>query len=171
MSGGIGPGTRGALIVETSTVGIASDVVGALRDVAQDQGVVTQELGLAGHDDGFSFTDPSATDSIHVVADGERIVAGFGTDATLAVLEGDESLAETEKFAGATELLGDYELYFYLDLDPPLAAFRNLLAPRIPGYPAESLDPFLDAASHLSGGAKRDGDYVMQKLIVGVEEE
>lgn len=171
VSGGIGPGTRGALIVETSNPGVATDVVGALRTLAQDQGVATEELGVAGYDDGFSFADPSATDSIHVVADGGRIVAGFGSDATLAVLEGDESLDDTEKFAGATELLGDYKSYFYLDLDPPLAAFRNLLAPQIPGYPAESLDPFLDAASHLTGGAKRDGDYVMQRLIVGFEQD
>lgn len=171
VSGGIGPGTRGALVVETSSPGVATDIVGALRTLAQDQGVATEELGLAGFDNGFSFTDPSATDSVHVVADEERIVAGFGSDATLAVLEGDESLADTGKFAGATKLLGDYEPYFYLDLDPPLAAFRNLLAPQIPDYPAESLDPFLDAASHLTGGAKRDGDYVMQRLIVGVEQE
>jgi hypothetical protein len=169
VSGGIGPGTRGALVVQTSNEVVATDVVGALRTLAKDQGVGTQELGLAGYDNGFSFTDPSAKDSVHVVADGARIVAGFGTDATLAVLEGGESLADTEKFAGATELLGDYEPYFYLDLDPPLAAFRNLLAPQIPGYPAATLDPFLDAASHMTGGARRDGDYVMQRLIVGVE--
>ena len=171
ISGGIGPGTRGAVILDTTDEGVAADIIGVLRGLAEEQAVAVSDLDLEGYETGFSFIDPTATDSVHVVGDGARIVAGFGEDATRAALEGGDSLAESEKFGGATELLDDYEPYFYLDLDPPLAAFRNFIAPTITDYPAATLDPLLDAASSIAVGGKRDGDYLMQKLILGVEQE
>ena len=171
ISGGIGPGTRGAVILEAVEEGVATDIVDALRGLAEEQGLAVSDLDLEGYESGFSFIDPTATDSVHVVRDRGRIVAGFGEEATRAALEGGDSLAESEKFGGATELLDDYEPYIYLDLDPPLAAFRNFVAPTITDYPAATLDPLLDAASSIAAGSRRDGDYLMQRLILGVETE
>jgi hypothetical protein len=171
ISGGIGPGTRGAIIADTADEDVATDIMDALRGFAEEQGVAVSDLDLEGYETGFSFLDPSGTDSVHTVVDGARIVTGFGDEATRAALEGGESLAGSEKFGGATELLDDYEPYFYLGLDPPLAAFRNFIAPMITDYPESTLDPLLDAASSIAVGGKRDGDYLMQKLILGVEQE
>jgi Protein of unknown function (DUF3352) len=171
VTGGIGPGTRGAIVVDTADEDVARDIVDSLRNLAEEQALAVSDLDLEGYETGFSFLEPTATDSVYVVADGNRVVGGFGADATLAALEGEDSLAGSDKFAGATRLLDDYEPYFYLDLDPPLAAFRNFVAPTITDYPAEILDPLLDAASHITVGGKHDGDYLMQKLIIGVEQE
>jgi hypothetical protein len=169
VSGGIGPGTRGAVIVDTSNENVASDIVAALRPLAEEQGAAVTGLQLEGYEEGFSF--PTGIDSFHVVADGARIVAGFGTEATRSALEGDRPLSGTEKFGAASDMLQGVEPTLYLDLDPPLAAFRNLVAPQIPGYPAEDLDPVLDAASFLVAGVDREGDYLLQRVVLGVEQD
>jgi hypothetical protein len=171
VSGGIGPGTRGAVIVDTANEDVAADIVAALRMLAVEQGVAVEGLQLTDYEDGFSFADPTETDSVHVVADGTRVVAGFGTEATRSALEGGHPLSRTGKFGAASDMLGGVEPSLYLDLDPPLAAFRNLVAPQIPDYPAEALDPFLDAASYLVAGVEGQGDYLLQTVVLGVEQD
>jgi hypothetical protein len=172
VDNGIGPGTRGAVILETSNEGVAQDIVDALRQLALDEGTPPLPLTLEGYDQGFTIVDPSAPDEGHVVVDGNRIVAGFGDDATRAALETEEPLAESEVFQDARDLLGDgYEPYLFVDLNVVVNAFDTFVAPSIPNYPRDRIGPITDALSHLTIGAKRDGDYVLQRMVIGAEQE
>jgi Protein of unknown function (DUF3352) len=172
IDNGIGPGTRGAMILETTGEDVARDLVDALRDLALQEGTPPLPLSLEGYDQGFSVVDPSAPDEVHVVADDNRIVAGFGDEATLAALEGGEPLGESEVFQDARDLLGDgYEPNLFVDLNVVVGAFDTFVAPSIPDYPRDTIGPITDALSHLTVGVKRDGDYVLQRFVIGTEEE
>jgi Protein of unknown function (DUF3352) len=172
VDNGIGPGTRGAVVIETSGEDVARDLVDAFRRVALSEGTPPLPLTLEGYDVGFTVVDPSAPDEGHVVVDGNRIVAGFGDEATLSALEGDEPLAQSEVFQDARVLLGDgYEPYVFVDLNVVVGAFDAFVAPTIPDYPRDRIGPITDALSHLTVGVKRDGDYVLQRLVIGTEQE
>jgi hypothetical protein len=172
VDNGIGPGTRGAVILETSSEDVARDIVDALRQLALQEGTPPLPLTLEGYDEGFTIVDPAAPDEGHVVVDGNRIVAGFGDEATRAPLDTDERLAESEVFQDARDLLGDgYEPYMFVDLNVVVNAFDTFVAPSIPNYPRDRIEPITDALSHLTIGAKRDGDYVLQRLVIGAEQE
>jgi hypothetical protein len=172
VDNGIGPGTRGAVILETSNEDVARDIVDALRQLALSEGTPPLPLTLEGYDQGFTIVDPSAPDQGHVVVDGNRIVAGFGDDATRAALDTEESLAESKVFQDARDLLGDgYEPYLFVDLNVVVNAFDTFVAPSIPNYPRDRIGPITDALSHLTIGVKRDGDYVLQRVVIGAEPE
>jgi hypothetical protein len=172
VTNGIGPGTRGAIVLETSSEDVARDIVDAVREFALSEGTPPLPLTLEGYDQGFTLVDPSAPEEGHVVVDGNRIVAGFGEDATLAALEGDEPLADSEVFQDARDLLGDgYEPYLFVDLNVVIGAFDAFVAPSIPDYPRDRIGPITDALSHLTIGVKRDGNYILQRLVIGAEQE
>jgi hypothetical protein len=172
VDNGIGPGTRGAVILETRNEDVAREIVEALRQLALREGTPPLPLTLEGYDQGFTIVDPSAPDEGHVVVDGNRIVAGFGDEATRAALDTDEPLAESEVFQDARDLLGDgYEPYLFVDLNVVVGAFDTFVAPNIPDYPRDRIEPITDALSHLTTGVKRDGDYVLQRVVIGTEQE
>jgi hypothetical protein len=172
LRGGIIPaGPTGGVIVEISSEDKAAEIVGKLEAALQGEGVPVQPLTLEGYETGFTFEDPSVPQPVHVVADGDRIVGGFGDDATRAALEGDEPLEDSVDFQRAIGLLGDdYEPSLYLDAETPVAAIETTMGGVIPGY-EEDVKPWVDPISHLTVGSRRDGDYILQRLVIGVEGE
>jgi Protein of unknown function (DUF3352) len=169
VTGNIGPATRGGLIVDTSDQNKASEIVTALRAAIEEEGGAgVEELDLEGYDEGFMIGDPGTPDIGYVVVDGARIVAGFGEEATLDALEGDESLEESESFRRAGDLLGDdYEPYYYLDLDVVIGAFQTFSTAEEP----KEIEPILEAAQSLAVGVKNDDDYLLSRLVIGANSD
>lgn len=174
VSNGIGPSTRGALVVQTSDEDTSVELLGAVRRALESDPSLAsaiRPLSLEGHDQGFTVSAPGAPDVFHVVVAGSRIVGGFGDGATLDALDGDEPLESSEVFRNARELLGDgYEPYLFLDLNVVVDAFEAFVAPSIPNYPEEEVEPIIDAITHLTVGAKRDGDYILERVVIGAEQ-
>jgi hypothetical protein len=175
VSNGIGLGTRGAVVIETSNEGTTGRLLAAIERAVKsdpDFALAVQPLGLEGYEDGFTLAVPGAPEAFHVVVFGKRIVGGLGESAVSDALQSDEPLRDSQVFKNARELLGDgYEPYVFLDLKVVTGALENLFALTAPDNPTEDVEPILDAISHLTIGAKRDGDYILQRVVIGAEQE
>ncbi|HEX2049695.1 MAG TPA: DUF3352 domain-containing protein [Actinomycetota bacterium] len=141
----------------------AADVVADVRSAAERAGAPVQDVALAGHDDGFTIA--AGVSPVHVVADGDRVVAALGDDAALALLEPDETLDDAETFRAARDLLG-VEPSLFVDLATPVAFVQTFA-----GAGADDAEPWLEPLGHVSFGVDRRDGATVARLAVGVTEE
>ena len=157
----------GGFTVETS------DPQTTLRSILSLQGLFTREgnrteiINRAGFR-GFVANVPGQPQVGIVAVDDERLVAALAPIGLLDALAAGRELGGTEGFATADSSLGeDLTMAGFFDL----RAIRILFESSVPSDPTyeSRVKPFLEPLTHLVFGSKNEGDFVRDRLVIGVE--
>jgi hypothetical protein len=156
-------------VIESNDPAKTTRLLERLRDIVHQQGVQTQPE-TAGDLEGFSVQLPGVPAPIYALG-GDRLVIGYG-DAALDAAAGDETLKDSEAFAAAQEAVGeDFNVSFYIDVDAA-QKFGETVA-GFSGAPTDTYEqdvkPYVDVFTHVVVGAKKAGDTIVTKFLVGVE--
>jgi hypothetical protein len=160
----------GGLVIESTDPAKTTALVGKLRGLLRQFGIQPEPLSQGGLT-GFSVQIPGTPAPINVLG-GDRLAITYGPDATAGVTGEGETLADSEAFGAAQESIGeDFNISFFVDVDAA-QAFGEALA-TLGGAVDETYNdeakPVLDVFTHVVIGAKKDGDSIVSKLVVGVE--
>lgn len=135
----------------------AGGLVADVRAAAERAGAPVGALRLDGYDDGFTVGTPP----LHVVTDGDRLVAALGDDAALALLDPDETLEDSEVYRAARGLIG-LDPALFVDLATPVA-FARTFAPGV-----DVAEPWLEPLGHVSFGLDARDGATVARIAVGV---
>lgn len=161
----------GGLVIESGDPGKTAGLVEKLKDLLVQQGIRPEPESRAGLE-GFSVQIPGVPSPIYALG-GERLVIAYGDDAADAAAGEGPRLRESEAFRAAQDAVGDdFNISFYVDVDAAQAFGEAVSA--FSGAPMdtyeEEVKPYLDVLSHMVLAAKTDGDALVQKFVIGVEE-
>jgi hypothetical protein len=149
----------GALIVETSDEQKSGQVIDTIARFARqsaDSGEQVGPLELPGGE-GFTLRSPDVPQPIHLFQQEGKVVLAYGDAAAADAVSPGQSLSDTAEFAQAEDALGgDYNISFYLAVEPILALVDSTGA----GGSADwaQAKPYLEPLGALVGGAQEDGD-------------
>jgi hypothetical protein len=161
----------GALIVETSDEqksGRVIDTIGRFARQSADAGEQVGPLDLPGGGEGVTLRSPDVPQPIHLFQRDGKVVLAYGDAAAADAISPGQSLADTAEFAQAEDALGgDYNVSFYLAVEPILALVDSTGA----GANAEwaQAKPYLEPLGALVGGAQADGDKLRSAFGVTVK--
>ena len=161
----------GALIVETSDEeksGRVIDTIARFARQSADAGEQVGPLELSGGGEGVTLRTPGVPQPIHLFQQDGKVVLAYGDDAAADAVSPGQSLADTADFAQAEDALGgDYNVSFYLAVEPILALVDSTGA----GTDAEwaQAKPYLEPLGALVGGAQEDGDKLRSAFGVTVK--
>lgn len=161
----------GALIVETSDEeksGRVIDTIARFASQSADAGEQVGPLDLPGGGEGVTLRTPDVPQPIHLFQQDGKVVLAYGDDAAADAVSPGQSLADTADFAQAEDALGgDYNVSFYLAVEPILALVDSTGA----GADAEwaQAKPYLEPLGALVGGAQEDGDKLRSAFGVTVK--
>ena len=164
------PALGGGLVLETSDPATTKATLSKLAVLIAEQGVIPQEESRAGYE-GFSINAGLPQPIYALVKD--RLIVTYGENATDDVIDGGDVLSDAPAFSAAQAELGDgYTPNFYVDADAAisLAEFAAAASGSLPEVYTDDVKPWLDPISFVISGAKKDGDRLIQKLIVGIGE-
>jgi hypothetical protein len=160
---------NGALIIETSDEAASGRVIERLRKLAERQannpGDRVVPLSAPGGGEGFTLVSPSIPKPLHLFQRGGRVVLAFGDEAAEGV-EAKEPLSESADFTQAAESLGDYDVSFYVAVQPILDLVESTSAASDGDW--QKAKPYLEPLDALVGGTSGDRDGLKSafKLIV-----
>jgi hypothetical protein len=160
---------NGALIIETSDEAASGRVIERLRKLAETQannpGDRVVPLSAPGGGEGFTLVSPSIPKPLHLFQRGGRVVLAFGDEAAEGV-EAKEPLSESADFTQAAESLGDYDVSFYVAVQPILDLVESTSAASDGDW--QKAKPYLEPLDALVGGTSGDRDGLKSafKLIV-----
>jgi hypothetical protein len=119
---------------------------------------------------GFAITNtPELPQPVNIVAGGDRVVIGYGDEATAEAIRADNPLAESEPFQAAGEALGgDFNTSFYLEMPAVVTLLEGFIPVDDPTY-REDVKPWIDPLTHIVAGSKLDGETLVQKVVIGAE--
>ena len=160
----------GGIVIESNDPAKTTRLLDAIRQLTLQQGVPTRPASSGGLE-GFSVSFPGAPAPVYVLG-GDRLVVGYGDAALDAATADSEKLRDTEAFAAAQEAVGeDFNISFYVDVDGA-QRFGEAVAALQGGSTEEyerEYKPYIDALTHIVTAAKKEGDTIVQKLVIGVE--
>jgi hypothetical protein len=160
---------EGALVITTTDEQKAKELVAKLTDLAVSSGEPGIKRVSGGT--GFQVSDPELGQKPGILlAAGDRIAIGYGTEATEQALSTDGSGATLDgnpTYRQATEALGsDVELTFYAAVPPILELAESLGAGSDSDY--QVAKPYLGRFSYFVSGSGTDGDLNLTRVVVGV---
>ena len=161
----------GALIVETSDEeksGRVIDTIARFARQSADAGEQVGPLELDGGGEGVTLRTPDVPQPIHLFQRDGKVVLAYGDEAAADAISAGQTLADTAEFAQAEDALGgDYNVSFYLAVEPILALVESTGA----GANAEwaQVKPYLEPLGALVGGAQEDGDKLRSAFGVTVK--
>ena len=161
----------GGLILETSDPATTSATLDRVAVLLGEAGVIAQEESRSGYE-GFSVSAGLPAPIYALVKD--RLIVTIGDQATDDLVEGGDVLSDAPGFtAAAAELGEDYTPSFFIDAAVAilLAEFAAAPSGSLPDVYTDEVKPWLDPISFVISGARKDGDRLMQKLVVGIGEE
>jgi hypothetical protein len=160
----------GALVIETSDESASRRFIDALERLARSQaepGARIGSLTAPGGGDGFTGTDPGVAKPIHVFQRDGRVVFAYGDAAARDAVDAGEKLGDSQEFTATRDSLGDYDVSFYLVMQPILELAESEGSDTDSDYQAAK--PYLDVISALVGGTSGDGDDLKSALKVVVK--
>jgi hypothetical protein len=161
---------NGALIIETSDEAASGRLIERLRKLAETQadnpGDRVGPLSAPGGGDGFTLVSPSIPRPLHLFQRGGRVVLAFGDEAAAEGVEAREPLGDSADYTQAAESLGDYDVSFYVAVQPILDLVESTSAGSDADW--QKAKPYLEPLDALVGGTSGDGDGLKSafKLIV-----
>lgn len=163
-------GIGGGLVIESNDPDKTQRLLEKLEELVTQQGVPTQPAASGGLE-GFSVQLPGVPAPVYALG-GDRFVVGYGDAALDAASDGAETMRESEAFAAAQEAVGDdFSISFYVDVDGAQKFGESVAA--FSGAPTdvyeEEVKPYIDVLTHVVAAAKKEGDTIVQKFVVGVE--
>jgi hypothetical protein len=159
---------QGAGVITSKNSSNVKNLIGILSSLATasgQPGISRAQVGT-----GFRVTDPQqiGRQSLTVTSSGDKIVIGYGDQATKQALSsGGSTLAEDPSYKQAVAALGGNGLSGYVSLTKVFQLADALGAITDPGY--QHARPYLDKLSYAAIGSAKQGDFSTSKVIVGVK--
>jgi hypothetical protein len=159
---------NGALVIETSDEAASKRFINALERLARTQGqgeVRIGPLSAPGGGDGFTVTSADIPEPVHVFQREGRVVFAYGDAAARDAVDAGDKLGDSPEYTATRDSLGDYDVSFYLLMQPILELAESAGASD-PDY--QKAKPYLDAITGLVGGTSGDGDDLKSafKIVV-----
>jgi hypothetical protein len=159
----------GALVIETKDEAASGRLIAALEGFAKTQaggGVQIGPLAAPGGGEGFTARAAEVPKPIHVFQRDGRVVFAYGDAAASDAVGGGDTLGDSPDYMAATESLGDYDVSFYLLMQPILDLVDSTEVAGDADW--QKAKPYLEPLSALVGGTSGDGDRLRSavKLIV-----
>jgi hypothetical protein len=161
---------NGALIIETSDEAASGRLIERLRKLAETQadnpGDRVVPLSAPGGGEGFTLVSPSIPRPLHLFQRGGRVVLAFGDEAAAEGVEASQPLGESADFTQAAESLGDYDVSFYVAVQPILDLVESTAAASDADW--QKAKPYLEPLDALVGGTSGESGGLKSafKLIV-----
>jgi hypothetical protein len=159
----------GALIVETKDEAASGRFLSALERLAKsqaDQGDRVAPLSAPGGGEGFTLTSPNVPKPVHAFQKDGRVVFAYGDKAAADAVNPANTLGDSADYTAARDSLGDYDISFYLLMQP----IFDLVDSAGAGSDADwqKAKPYLEPLDALVGGSSGDGDSLRSavKLLV-----
>ena len=159
----------GALVVETSDEAASKRFIDALERLARTQGQGEVQLGplsAPGGGEGFTARGAEVPKPIHVFQRGGRVVFAYGDAAARDAVDPADTLGDSQEFTATRDSLGEYDVSFYLLMQPILDLIESS-GEADPDY--QKAKPYLDAIDAVVGGTSGDGDDLKSALKVVVK--
>jgi Protein of unknown function (DUF3352) len=161
----------GALIIETSDETKSGRVIDTIARFARqnaDPGEQVGPLELDGGGEGVTLRTPDVPQPIHLFQRDGKVVLAYGDEAAADAISPGQTLADTAEFAQAEDALGgDYNVSFYLAVEPILALVDSTGASSDAEW--AKVKPYLEPLGALVGGAQEDGDNLRSAFGVTVK--
>ena len=161
----------GALIVETSDEEKSGRVIDTIARFARQSADAGEQIGpleLPGGGEGVTLRTPDVPQPVHLFQQDGKVVLAYGDAAAADAIAPGQSLADTAEFAQAEDALGgDYNVSFYLAVEPILALVDSTGA----GANADwgKAKAYLEPLGALVGGAQEDGDKLRSAFGITVK--
>lgn len=161
----------GGLILETTDPATTKETLDKIAVlIAREGGVIPQEESRSGYE-GFSI-GAGLPQPIYALVKDQLIVA-YGENAAGDVIDGGDLLSDAPSFAAAQAELGEgFTPALYVDAGAviSLAEFAAAASGSLPEEYTEDVKPWLDPISFVISGARKDGNRLIQKFVVGIGE-
>jgi hypothetical protein len=159
----------GALVVETSDEAASGRFIAALERLAKTQGggeIQVGPLSAPGGGDGFTLRGQGVPKPIHVFQRDGRVVFAYGDAAATDATDADGKLGDDPDFSATRDSLGDYEVSFYMQLQPIFDLVDSTEAANDADW--QRAKPYLEPLSALLAGTSGDGDDLKSafKIVV-----
>jgi hypothetical protein len=160
----------GALIIETKDERASGRLIDALARVARQQGVDAGvrvgPLSAPGGGEGYTLTDPTVPKPVHFFQRDGRVVLAYGDAAAKDATDPGEKLGDNADFASTRDSLGDYEVSFYILMQPIFDLVDSTEAASDADW--QDAKPYLEPLWALVAGTSGEGDDLKSaaKLIV-----
>jgi len=160
---------NGALVVETSDEQASGRFIAALERLAKGQaeeGIEVGPLRAPGGGEGFSVGGGGIPKLIHVFQRNGRVVFAYGDEAAGDAVDASDKLGDDPDFTATSESLGDYDVSFYVLLQPIFDLVDSTDTANDADW--QKAKPYLEPLSALVGGTSGDGDDLKSafKIIV-----
>jgi hypothetical protein len=160
---------EGALVVETSDEAASARFIDALERLAKSQGGGELRIGplsAPGGGKGFTARGAGLPKPIHVFQRNGRVVFAYGDGAAKDAVDAGDKLGDSPDFTATRDSLGDYDVSFYMLMQPIFDLVDSTEAADDPDW--QRAKPYLEPLSALVGGTSGDGDDLKSavKLVV-----
>jgi hypothetical protein len=160
----------GAVVVETSEEEASGRFIDALQRLARSQADGNVRIGpltAPGGGEGFTAEGADVPKPVHVFQRDGRVVFAYGDAAARDAVGASDTLADSPDFTATRDSLGDYDVSFYVLMQPILALAESEGAESDPDY--QNAKPYIDAISAVVGGTSGDGDDLRSAFKVVVK--
>ena len=164
------PELDGALVVETSDEAASARFLTALERLAKNEsepGGRVGPLSAPGGGKGFTVTTSGIPKPIHAFQRSGRVVFAYGDAAATDAVDAGEKLGDSPEFTATRDSLGDYDVSFYLLMQPIFDLVDSTEAASDADW--QDAKPYLEPLSALVGGTSGDGDDLRSALKIVVK--
>jgi hypothetical protein len=163
------PELDGALVIETKDEAASGRLIAALERLARSQAegdVRIGPLAAPGGGKGFTATAGVVPKPIHVFQRDGRVVFAYGDAAATDAIDAGDKLGDSPEYQAASESLGDYDVSFYLLMQPILDLVESTEAATDADW--QKAKPYLEPLEALLAGTSGDGEDLRSamKLVV-----
>jgi Protein of unknown function (DUF3352) len=160
---------EGALVVKTTDEAASARFIDALERLAKSQAGDELRIGplsAPGGGKGFTARGAGVPKPIHVFQRDGRVVFAYGDGAAKDAVDAGDKLGDSPDFTATRDSLGDYDVSFYLLMQPIFDLVDSTEAAADPDW--QRAKPYLEPLSALVGGTSGDGDDLKSavKLVV-----
>jgi len=155
----------GALIIETTDEAASGRFIDAVARLARQQ-AAGSGIRVAPRGDGYAISSPSIPKPIEFFQRDGRVVLAYGAKAAKDAIEPGEKLGDSPDFTSVRDSLGDYDVSFYVLMQPILDLIESTGAASDADW--QDAKPYLEPLNALVAGTSGEGDDLKSavKLIV-----